>query len=95
MVEILVERRHILVCDNQNDDKKDSDDKNADKKETIVSADETEVIVTETIVSTASQTEKSDSIFASVWFWIILAVIVVGGGAVAVLADRIRKNSKA
>lgn len=80
--------------DSKNDDKKDSDDKNADKKETIVSADETEVIVTETIVSTASQTEKSGSIFASVWFWIILAVIVVGGGAVAVLADRIKKNSK-
>lgn len=81
--------------DSKNDDKKDSDDKNADKKETIVSADETEVIVTETIVSTASQTEKSDSIFASVWFWIILAVIVVGGGAVAVMADRIKKNTKA
>ena len=80
--------------DSKNDSKKDADDKKADTKESVVSEDET-VVVKETVVSTANQTEKSNSIFASAWFWIIVGIIVVGGGVAAVLAVKIKKNSKA
>ena len=89
----------------KNDNKKDKD---SDKKEEKKNPEETkaEKLVGQTVSpatelvddakveATASQTEKNDSIFASAWLWVIIGIIVVGGGTAAVLAVKIKKNSK-
>ena len=90
----------------KNDNKKDKD---SDKKEEKKNPEETnaeklvgqtvspatEVVDDAKVEATASQTEKTDSIFASAWLWVIIGIIVVGGGTAAVLAVKIKKNTKA
>ena len=79
--------------DDKKEDKKEADDKKADTKETAAVEAETEV-VKETVVTTTTEKAESNSIFASPWFWVVLSIIVVGGGAIAVLGGKIKKNSK-
>ncbi len=88
--------------DSKKDNKKDSD-KKADKKTEETKAEKlesqtvspaTESDDADTTISSPSQTEKNDSIFASAWLWVIIGIIVVGGGVAAVLAVKIKKDSK-
>lgn len=87
----------------KNDNKKDTDKKDEKKNPEETTAEklvgQTVSPATEsddtTVEATASQTEKNDSIFASAWLWVIIGIIVVGGGVAAVLVVKIKKNSKA
>lgn len=88
---------------NNTDTKKDADKKDdkkteetkAEKLEPQTVSPTTESAEDTKVEATASQTEKNDSIFASAWLWVIIGIIVVGGGVAAVLAVKIKKNSKA
>lgn len=87
----------------KNDNKKDTDKKDEKKNPEETTAEklvgQTVSPATEsddtTVEATASQTEKNESIFASAWLWVIIGIIVVGGGVAAVLVVKIKKNSKA
>lgn len=89
-------------ADSKKNDKKDSDKKDdkkteetkAEKLEGQTVSPATESVEAEISVSSPSQTEKNDSIFASAWLWVIIGIIVVGGGVAAVLAVKIKKDSK-
>lgn len=88
---------------NNNSNNTKDNKKETTKKETTAKADETVANDTETTANnnaiatsdnaeaTPSQTDNDGGIFTSVWFWIIIGLVVVGGGAGAFVVIKKKK----
>ena len=65
-----------------------ADDKTVETTVTIISGDAT----ADSVVATPSQTADNGGIFTSVWFWVIIALVVAGGGVGAFYYTKNKKT---
>ena len=81
--------------DKKNDNKKDTTTKTDDDKDDDSSVSDIGGVASpDSITATPSQTDKDGGIFSSVWLWVILAIVVAGGGFGAYYYTK-NKKSKA
>ncbi len=92
------ENNNNVNNNNNKTDKKDdkkpakNDTEKDDKNDATSISDNGGVDTPDSVVASQSQTNEDGSIFTSIWFWVIIAIVLIGGGAVAFY---VTKNKKA
>ena len=77
---------------NNNKDTTKDDKKDKDTEETTVSNIGAASSPDSVTTSTPSQTDENGGIFTSIWFWVIIGLVVVGGGAAAFYVTKNKKE---